>query len=708
MFAVFSCAFPGVVKAERTLLIDTPVPVILGSGSEEHFSLNISECSQPDEEYIQVDLYDNGYSEGMAASERPDPMLMIARTNRPSASYDADSQKWTWWPDWTEKDMDGYDLKRPYHRIVIDNRACTDRCSPGDHVCENKCNDSKERGEIVHVVVKNVEYFRENTLNGKLRARCSSTPPCPEPDGKECNDKGSCKNVDDIGVCKCDDGFGDVACDASVTELLNGEKWPNDDPESLNVNMWKYYSFTIPPGVESTVIVELYRTNGDPILFVKRAEDGIANGRSGIANGVPSMQDFDNLADKNSHESKLDNHHVKLTNAASGLYYVGVFNTKTYIEEKSKYYLRARWNNDNVAMCPFDCFGDSRGTCNADIPNGNSVCTCHGNSFGGEFCQGKVISFNRDYHGVNGISGVIAPGEWNYIEIDKSFFPDVTKDGLQVRFSHQGNGHPLLLFKDNDYPTYENMDFYGYHSWMRMQSLMELKINADSISEHGVYYIGILNINYYVHNEFSYNIIISAGISINKRMPNFISVSLVMIFSLFVCMLIALAKRIVQNRQLARMRALRAAQIAANPELAFMLGGAGNRRVEPFRGTPRNVISRIPIVTFRGAGDGPKLDDCDYSCAVCLDEFENGDRLRQLTLCGHQFHTACLDEWLGQHDNCPLCRAPIEVESQGGAEEGSIQQQQNIELPSIFLPMNNEDINNNDIRNNDSSTHSVV
>ena len=111
--------------------------------------------------------------------------------------------------------------------------------------------------------MKNVEYFRENTLNGKLRARRSSTP-CPEPDGKECNDKGSCKNVDDIGVCKCDDGFGDVACDASVTELLNGEKWPNDDPESLERNMWKYYSFTTPPGVESTVIVELYRTNGDP------------------------------------------------------------------------------------------------------------------------------------------------------------------------------------------------------------------------------------------------------------------------------------------------------------------------------------------------------------------------------------------------------------------------------------------------------------
>ena len=82
------------------------------------------------------------------------------------------------------------------------------------------------------------------------------------------------------------------------------------------------------------------------------------------------MQDFDNLADKNSHESKLDNHHVKLTNAASGLYYVGVFNTKTYIEEKSKYYLRARWNNDNVAMCPFDCFGDGAARATRISPTG--------------------------------------------------------------------------------------------------------------------------------------------------------------------------------------------------------------------------------------------------------------------------------------------------------------------------------------------------
>ena len=175
-------------------------------------------------------------------------------------------------------------------------------------------------------------------------------------------------------------------------------------------------------------------------------------------------------------------------------------------------------------------------------------------------------------------------------------------------------------------------------------------------------------------------------------------------------MLIALAKRIVQNRQLARMRALRAAQIAANPELAFTFGGAGNRRIEPFRGTPQNVISRIPIVTFRDAGDGPKLDDRDYSCAACLDEFVNGDRLRQLTLCGHQFHTACLDEWLGQHDNCPLCRAPVVGEEGGGGAEDSgnhRQQQQNVELTSVFRPTNDENTNNDD-RNDNSSPYSVV
>ena len=712
----------GAVKADTLLVINTDKQIDVASGSDFEFSFDISVCSQQGKEYIQVDLYDNGYSYGMDTSQRPDPMLMIARgqTVYPTASYNADWQKWSWLPTWAQKDEDGYETFRPYHRIVIDNRACTEQCLNGDNVCEDNCEMVKSNGDIFKGVVKNVNFFTENRLNGNLRARCSSTPPCPEPDGNECNNKGECKNIDSVGVCSCVVGYGDVACDKVATTLPNGEQQPADgNPFLLNEKMWDYYSFEVPPtpvGSESTIIVELNRLFGDPILFVKRAADGKANGGSGIAYGVPSTQDFTTMADMNSFRSRLDYHHIELTNltnADSGLYYVGVFNNNQYLKEVSKYYLRARWNNNGAGvetpMCPFDCFGDSHGTCDADIPNGKSVCTCEVNSYGGEYCQGKVIPFDTDDHLASGIDGVIAPGEWNYIQIDTAFFPDATKDGLRVIFSYQGNGHPLLIVKYNDYPSYENADDI-LSSSRNMRSPTEYHIPADIMSRSGVYYIGILNINYYVHDGFSYNIVINAGKSSSTKLPNFISVSIVMIFSLFVCMLIALAKRIVQNRQLARMRALRAAQIAANPELAFTFGGAGNRRIEPFRGTPQNVISRIPIVTFRDAGDGPKLDDCDYSCAVCLDEFVNGDRLRQLTLCGHQFHTACLDEWLGQHDNCPLCRAPVVGEEGGGGAEDSgnhRQQQQNVELTSVFRPSNDENTNNDD-RNDNSSPYSVV
>ena len=27
--------------------------------------------------------------------------------------------------------------------------------------------------------------------------------------------------------------------------------------------------------------------------------------------------------------------------------------------------------------------------------------------------------------------------------------------------------------------------------------------------------------------------------------------------------------------------------------------------------------------------------------------------------CGHQFHTTCINEWLQQRDNCPLCRQGV-------------------------------------------------
>lgn len=45
------------------------------------------------------------------------------------------------------------------------------------------------------------------------------------------------------------------------------------------------------------------------------------------------------------------------------------------------------------------------------------------------------------------------------------------------------------------------------------------------------------------------------------------------------------------------------------------------------------------------------------TCAICLDEYNVGDRLRVLDSCGHCFHRACIDTWTKRRPSCPVCTA---------------------------------------------------
>lgn len=46
-------------------------------------------------------------------------------------------------------------------------------------------------------------------------------------------------------------------------------------------------------------------------------------------------------------------------------------------------------------------------------------------------------------------------------------------------------------------------------------------------------------------------------------------------------------------------------------------------------------------------------------CAVCLSEFEEGEKVRKLQ-CNHTFHKDCLDNWLKLcFATCPLCRSKV-------------------------------------------------
>lgn len=51
------------------------------------------------------------------------------------------------------------------------------------------------------------------------------------------------------------------------------------------------------------------------------------------------------------------------------------------------------------------------------------------------------------------------------------------------------------------------------------------------------------------------------------------------------------------------------------------------------------------------------------SCAVCLDEFEVGNKVKKMP-CNHLFHNECLLTWLGKQNTCPACRHELPMEKQ--------------------------------------------
>eukprot|EP00890_Picochlorum_soloecismus_P001878 jgi/Picsp_1/2691/NSC_00921-R1_protein len=60
--------------------------------------------------------------------------------------------------------------------------------------------------------------------------------------------------------------------------------------------------------------------------------------------------------------------------------------------------------------------------------------------------------------------------------------------------------------------------------------------------------------------------------------------------------------------------------------------------------------------------------DSSSMCAICLDQYCSGDKLRELP-CSHRFHRNCIDEWLlSQTALCPLCKSS----SHTGEEETNI------------------------------------
>lgn len=83
------------------------------------------------------------------------------------------------------------------------------------------------------------------------------------------------------------------------------------------------------------------------------------------------------------------------------------------------------------------------------------------------------------------------------------------------------------------------------------------------------------------------------------------------------------------------------------------------------RGLEESVIQSIPVVQFKREKNGELFRERSFGeCAVCLNEFQETEKLRKIPICSHVFHVDCIDVWLQGNINCPLCRTSVSIPSQ--------------------------------------------
>nr|XP_010592599.1 E3 ubiquitin-protein ligase RNF43 isoform X2 [Loxodonta africana] len=85
-------------------------------------------------------------------------------------------------------------------------------------------------------------------------------------------------------------------------------------------------------------------------------------------------------------------------------------------------------------------------------------------------------------------------------------------------------------------------------------------------------------------------------------------------------------------------------------------------RPEPLQQRTAWAISQLATRRYRASCKRARAEwpdsgsSCSSApmCAICLEEFSEGQELRVIS-CLHEFHRTCVDPWLHQHRTCPLC-----------------------------------------------------
>lgn len=594
-----------------------------------------------------------------------DPMLLLAEDERPWVMYDSNS-RWVLGKG-TTADLKSYQLLAPYHRVTKEYSGS---------------------GKPFYAQVYNVDKWMKAPFKYHIMASCHEEPPCPAPlllrdEPLVCSKRGTCTNE---GMCTCDSKTqsGGVGCEVTTTQLEVGE-WHKT---TSSVAAWDYYAITVEVGDSvrtdsPNLLVEMKRTRGDPVLFVKHAGDGFLPG------GVPTVFDYQKFADTDSFRSRL-NYHYRLINAKPGTYYIAVFNNDVYIKENARYEVRvtkalptkASPGLSPAGLCPANCHADNdppHGMCGI-AASGKDRCECkHG--YGGPMCEGRLTTVEVG----KSVEATIQPAHWLYfrVEIKGGTSGKITKP-LQVVLWKNG-GHPVLLARWEAYPTLLQNDFIFTMS-QHLEQETSFQVEPKDLRP-GTYIFGVYNMDYYKHESGRVKVSVDMSSDTYLQVNPFMSIILGVISSMFLCLFMSVCKKLFHRHSSWRRENETAALQTALANTGLSLAGGPFRAQETRQrnGLPPEAIAAIPEKAFE-EGMLPKED---AHCAVCLGDYELGDRVKELP-CGHLFHTQCIAQWLDSSTLCPLCRENLASDgnaaSAGAASAGIVDPE--VGMPSAPPPQN--------------------
>ncbi|KAK8327609.1 hypothetical protein V6Z12_A11G194200 [Gossypium hirsutum] len=77
-------------------------------------------------------------------------------------------------------------------------------------------------------------------------------------------------------------------------------------------------------------------------------------------------------------------------------------------------------------------------------------------------------------------------------------------------------------------------------------------------------------------------------------------------------------------------------------------------------------LDQIPVLVYGESMMPSSEPSCSdtiselETCAICLEEYVHGERVRVLPRCKHMFHKDCIEEWLEVPSlHCPICRDKV-------------------------------------------------